>query len=143
MVVLNYNKIANPAPMNKSLLIHIIIFAGVVFFTSCASDKKIEPTCNIPAIVSFGNDIIPIFETRCALPGCHIQSHPTLDLQTPVAFQNLLDVNEIDLQTPTNSKIYRRITGITPPQMPLGNEPLSNCQMETILTWIQQGATNN
>jgi len=127
----------------KKASIYLIIEFSLILLVSCTSDERIEPEGAVPEVVSFEQDIIPIFQARCAFTGCHVETHPTLDLQASVAFEELFNTNEIDLDNPTNSKIYRRITGETPPQMPLGMEPLNESQMETILRWIEQGAPNN
>ena len=44
---------------------------------------------------------------------------------------------------PDQSLLYQRVTGQTPPQMPLDNAPLFTAQIDAIKSWIAEGAPKN
>lgn len=94
----------------------------------------------------------PIFDARCATPGCHGDVAPAagLDLTAGSSRANLLEVPatqnpEINLVTPgnpTNSYLMKKLTeaGFAGIQMPAGAPPLSEAELETVRLWISYGA---
>lgn len=97
----------------------------------------------------------PIFDARCATPGCHGDIAPAagLDLTAGAARGNLLEVAstqnpEVDLVTPgnpTNSYLMKKLleAGFTGVQMPKGSEPLGDAELDTIRLWISYGAPDD
>lgn len=107
-------------------------------------------------LISFANEIQPIFNRSCAIAGCHASARPphNLDLSSGVARGNL--VNVPSAQNPAfirvvpgnadQSLLYLKISQSTPPvgsQMPLGQPPLSLEEQQKIRDWINQGALDN
>jgi hypothetical protein len=80
--------------------------------------------------VSFKNDIVPIFNTSCK--SCHSSSNETLNLETNV-YTNVS--KEVNTTTPTSSKLYIKFNE--------GHNGATAAQATKVLTWIQEGATNN
>jgi hypothetical protein len=77
-----------------------------------------------------------IIHTRCL--GCH-QAPPV----NFTSYQTLMGSQVINLQNPTASKIYQRISSGDPDfRMPQGGE-LQPGEIASILSWIQKGAPNN
>jgi len=100
--------------------------------------------CVVPAFaqtpkVDFGREVLPIFRQNCV--GCHGPSQATaglrLDRRSSV-FKNGL--RRVVPGSSENSFLYLRVSGAGPGlQMPPGG-PLSDKQIATIKTWIDQGA---
>jgi hypothetical protein len=107
--------------------------------------------------VSFSGQVQPIFNARCALSGCHSGAFPTggLDLSAGVAHGNLVDQPSSECPSfkrvapgaPDSSYIIFKLQGsgtcFVGVQMPFGGPPLSAAEIDTIRTWIAQGAANN
>jgi hypothetical protein len=100
--------------------------------------------------VCFSRDILPIFNSNCAVPGCHGGTNPhdgvKLDSYTNIMRKGIVPGN------PQSSKIYNMITGTgggkdgvdeedgkmpPPPRNPLTSE-----QIALIYKWIAEGALN-
>jgi len=106
--------------------------------------------------VSFSGDIQPIFSGRCALPGCHNTASAAsgMVLEAGSAFANIVGLPSAEQPTlqrvnPGNAEasyLVRKIrgdSGINGGRMPLNRTPLSDAQINTIITWINEGAANN
>lgn len=102
------------------------------------------PTVATPVLVSYINEIQPIFNDYCIT--CHDEFHPSLNLKTCCSWDQLLNSGAsapyVDTITPINSLLHQRITGTVAPQMPFGT-PLSTSDIDLILKWIEEGARNN
>lgn len=103
---------------------------------------------------TFSGDVLPILETRCATPGCHGSMAPAadLDLTAEVARDNLFrqsiqnpDVPLVTAGNPTNSYLITKLTGdgFSGKRMPLGSDPLSDAEIETVRLWISYGAPDD
>lgn len=104
------------------------------------------------ALVSFRNDIYtPIFEGRC-MP-CHSSDGGQIILApVEVAYENLINgvskndggVAFINVLQPEDSYLYRLVADDNIEYiMPPGNNALTPFEIQTILTWISQGAQEN
>jgi hypothetical protein len=88
--------------------------------------------------VSFQEDILPILQASCAVPGCHAAPNPPkgLNLETYAGFEKGGVFNPGDSK---GSEVIRRIDGGgMPPGAPLGND-----QIQLFKDWIDEGAKNN
>lgn len=107
-------------------------------------------------LISFRNEIQPIFNRSCAVAGCHESARPrhNLDLSAGVARSNLVNVqsalNPAFIRVvPGNadqSLLYLKISQTNPPigaQMPFGQSPLPLEEQQKIRDWINQGALDN
>jgi len=91
--------------------------------------------------VFFATDIQPIFNASCAVSGCH---NGTIDpnLSAGSSFDAVQAF--INTAQPASSDLYIQVTQPAgSPAMPEGGTPLTAAQTAKILTWIQEGATNN
>lgn len=80
-----------------------------------------------------------IFIPKCM--GCHASTHPNLGSHSVLTDPNNGLVN---LANPAQSTLYLRVSGSTAgTQMPLNSPALSQQEIDTILSWIQNGALNN
>ena len=88
--------------------------------------------------VTFQEDILPILQARCAVPGCHAAPNPArgLNLETYAGFEKGGVFNPGDSK---DSEVIRRIDG---GGMPPG-APLDDAQIQLFKDWIDEGAQDN
>lgn len=121
------------------------LFTGIViaFLHACEYKKWAEPSQPkpLPAVVSFSQDIIPIFNTACNTSGCHSGTSPAgnLNLSANVAYRQLFFHHDVDTINPNSSILYIQIASGTMP--PSGK--LSDYDIGLVQKWIQQKAKNN
>ncbi len=128
-------------------------------------------TLVVVTTIKFSANVLPIFTTGGKCTGCHAPggsgytgtggASGGLDLTTPNAYASLMGTGtgkasfekptymRIQPGSPDSSYLYQKIIGspsITLPvatRMPLGGTPLTETQINTIKTWIQNGAQND
>lgn len=98
-----------------------------------------------PGTVYFVNDVLPIFNSSCAMSGCHsaasAQDGVVLD-----NFANIMNTGKIKPNDPGDSEVYEVITENDPDKImppPSSGITLTAQQINTIYVWIAQGAKNN
>jgi len=140
-----------------------ITVAGGALALGCADfDTLLDPAGGAPdALVptpSFSADVVPIFEKRCSLGGCHSLAtrQAGLVLTPDAAYDALVGVPS-SLVPPTlrvrplrpDSSWLVAIIGADDAarrgysRMPLASHPLTANQIATIVRWIEQGAQRN
>jgi len=101
-------------------------------------------------MVSFADDILPIFLNTCGGVGCHVNDSVNgVELTNYQATLNsTAETYNKDLVIPgdvAGSPLVDKI--LANPQfgirMPDGGPPLSTTQIQTISTWVEEGALNN
>lgn len=129
----------------KLIIIYIgIVFIAVVGLTSCYKDI-IKPELGSgpddlpPQQVSFQTELAPIFNTNCAVSGCHVSGAHAPYLTTSLAYSQILNGGYINIAIPKESKIYRMITGDMGQYMPA---PVKT-NTQKVYDWIRNGAPNN
>jgi hypothetical protein len=145
----------------KAARVAALVAAGI--FGACADfDGVVNPTGGLPDVVvdvpQFTRDIVPIFERRCGIGGCHSEAARQGGLVlTPTAAHAAL-VNK-PAQTRIGQVLVRpgdaanswlviairdddaRRLGLA--RMPLASGPLTPNQIQTIVNWISRGAPND
>lgn len=115
-----------------------------VLFSSCYYDNEdsLYPplpdgveVCELEEI-SYSMVIMPIMEASCTTPDCHAGNIPAdnLDLTSYAEVKKIAD----------NGKLFgvvAHLAGFS--KMPRNANKLSDCQINQIDNWIQQGAQNN
>jgi len=124
---------------------------ATAFLYSCSKDVgQLTPSTSqttqqqLPSVVSFSNDIVPIFNSSCNNnPVCHTASYHagTLDLAPLSAYNSLFAKHQVDTLNPSGSNLVIVINNGSMPLPP--NMSLTNYQQQLILKWIQQMAKNN
>jgi ubiquinol-cytochrome c reductase cytochrome b subunit len=134
---LDHNPSKSPRKRPVALSVAGILVVGMVFLTyqGLNSVPKVLATTGVVAHPSYVKDIDPIFQNKCV--SCHGNSG-NYSVQTyNSAIKNVV------LGNPSGSKLMARINGIQKPQMPMGQDPLTKDQIQTIKNWIEDGAKNN
>lgn len=127
----------------------IIIYTGVMFtlmigLSSCYKDI-ITPELGSgpddfpPQQISFQTELTPIFNTNCAIAGCHVSGAHTPYLTTAVSYTQIVNGGYVNLANPKESKIYQMITGEMAQYMPA---PVKT-NTQKVYDWIRNGAPNN
>ena len=122
------------------------IITGTCLY-SCTYDHTDNVPCNtsVPDTISFHENILPLFSADCSTAGCHSGGSPSgnLSLEDSIAYTQLMRSGSgyINTVTPNFSLLYSQMISTNDPMPPSGK--LSDCQIELVLKWIQQGAKNN
>ena len=150
----------NVAKATVSLISSILTISGI----DTGSTNTIVADSNIPIadsleiiisilgtlpLVSFSNQIQPIFNSQCT--GCH-GGNGGLTITAGASYNNLVNVNaqsscpslkRVLPNDAANSVLYKKVSGTTcGSQMPQGGS-LSTSDIALIRDWINQGASNN
>jgi hypothetical protein len=136
--------------------------AGFVSLGCANFDTPVDPSGGAPDTLvpnpSFSANVLPIFEKRCAVGGCHSVGtrQAGLALAASAAYASLVgvqstlrpSVQRVRPLDPSQSWLVTMISaddaarqGI--PRMPLATHPLTANQIATIVRWIEQGALQN
>jgi mono/diheme cytochrome c family protein len=117
-----------------------VIALAVLLAAACKTNPP-----GVPADPSYASDIQPIFNDNCIT--CHGSTSPSGAYSlTSYAGATGNGSDAIPNVTPgsaDSSKLYRKVTGIETPQMPLGRPALDTVKTATIRNWINRGAKNN
>jgi hypothetical protein len=128
--------------MSRKLL--VFVFIGTFLISSCRHDIPIDLNGTIsqncdPDTVYFGNTILPLLVSNCAMPGCH--NHGELDL---TSYASIMNSGIVKPRHPNTSKLVRVINGGGEEAMPPSPySALTSDQINSIKTWIDQGAKFN
>jgi len=137
--------------MKKQTIISALITLVGLILTSCYwhNWEKINPTpvvktCTLPDTVSYSKDIVPILTANCSLnnSACHSSSASSSggDMTT---YQRV--VNNF-CSGDSLSDMYKAITWSDPSNttpMPENSGKLSQCDINKIVRWLDQGTPNN
>jgi hypothetical protein len=129
------------------------MFTLLVAVLPACSDFGTDPTPTPPPVttdVKFGRDVQAIFNSSCAISGCHVQPMPTagLNLTAGSSYANLVNV-PTQVFTPgvritpgdVNASVLYLL--VESGQMPARGARLTPAQVSVIRTWIEDGAPNN
>lgn len=108
---------------------------------SCFYDNPPELVPFDCADVSYSTHIQPIWDSKCATSGCHNGTREP-NLLSAGSWNNLVGGGYIDLNVPTESRLYKSVT-FTENPMPPGGPKISPLEIEVIQCWIAEGGLNN
>ncbi len=99
---------------------------------------------NPDTLVSFQNQILPIFAANCGTAICHTPCSPANSRGLCLAtHQSILASNKVLPGDAENSILVMRLEGRLNPRMPYGRPPLPDSLILLIRHWIDQGALND
>ena len=104
-------------------------------FRGVLSDLNPNTECDTLS-VSFSTDILPILDSNCS--SCHGESYPESDL-------NLTDYESVASSVLTGETLERIMLQIDDGSVmpPAPNSLLSECEINKIVAWTNQGALEN
>jgi len=118
----------------KNKILIMLLLAALM--SACTYETIAPPEeAEIPDVVSFNDNIIPIFNDKCNNSGCHNAGGQRPDLSPANAYNSLVyGGNYIDTEFPEESELYKKITVGS-----MKNYATPN-NAAFILEWIKQGA---
>lgn len=135
--------------MNKTPLFAV----GVALTMALAVGAKLEgdanPACAASAVISFKDDVLPIFKGRCIdchQPGGVGYEKSGLDLRTYAGVMKGTKFGAmVTPGSPDTSNLVWLLDWKASPEirMPHGKSKLSTCDRDAIREWIRQGAKDN
>jgi hypothetical protein len=130
--------------------------------TAACTDFEAPGRVALPDVLvanpQFVRDVQPIFSARCATSSCHtFATHQAgLNLAAGYAYDEIVDVQSVFRPSwkrivPSKADSSFLIKTLLPDatqhpeisRMPLGREPLTDNQIQTIINWVNQGAVRN
>jgi len=134
-------------------VIKFLLPLALLGLVNCTTYKKQDlypsqsGSCALDTVktVSFSKNIIPIFKTNCSYSGCHddLVKAGSLDLDSADAYTSLMKrgTGYVNTSNPQASLLYSQLLSASQPMPPTGR--LSDCDLQLIQVWMQQGAENN
>jgi len=120
------------------------IYGGILLFLglgigSCYQDVILPPASQTapPQFVSYSGDLQPLWNSNCALSGCHVAGSQRPYLTEDISYDELLGGGYVNTVVPTDSKLYIAINGIMLSHIPLASD------RQKVYDWIRNGAPNN
>ncbi len=124
----------------------IIIYTGLVFIMgfgliSCYKDV-ILPNVAVdpdgpPQAVSYKTDLAPIFDSKCALSGCHVSGAYKPYLKTADSYLQIINGGFVNILVPKESILYKKINSDMKEYIPAAAD------RQKVYDWIRNGAPNN
>lgn len=124
------------ALFGRCKFLHGFVLASVLCLAGAARAEQPQS----PSIPQFGRDIVPIFEQSCK--PCHVDaSMGKLRLDSEAALLRGGASGPAIVPGHSNdSLLIKRLLGLNDsPRMPMGGQPLSSAQMQTLRQWIDGG----
>ncbi len=114
----------------------IILMLASCLLSGCYFDVIIEEEVEANTIISFSEDINPVFKSSCV--SCHdgIISYP--NLTSANAYESLLSGNFINTDNAENSTLIQKLNDNHP-----FDGSVTNTELQKIILWINQGALDN
>ena len=131
---------------NLFLILGLMIVMSLINCTKDQGPLIIKPP-PVPGdtLMSYERDIQPFFDLHCVR--CHNELHPSLDLRSGFSYNEILfDARFaplVDTLVPENSILIGRLRGIEYSIMPPDGELIREGEIDSISTWMLQGARNN
>lgn len=126
----------------KRLLINIILAAAIGFgLSGCYKDVILPETAvdpdGPPQAVSYNAELKPLFNTSCALAGCHVSGAHKPYLATDISYLQIVNGGFVNTIIPKQSILYNKINGEMKEYIP------SAVSRQKVYDWIRNGAPNN
>ena len=135
--------------MKSQSLLSISIVALSIGMVTSIGVLNAPNACAAEEMVSFKEDILPLFKWRCASchePGGSGYEKSGLDLTSYAGLMKGTKFGAMVIpREPESSNLMLLLDWRASPalRMPHGKKQLSSCDRSTIRSWIRQGAKNN
>jgi len=110
----------------------VLIIGVLCSLASCKNDKITAFSADCPDMISFSEDLEPLFVSSCSTSGCHDA--------TATAGYNLIGYNNISTNADVLLGVIRHETGVP---MPLGGSQWPANDIQKLQCWIDQGKLDN
>ncbi len=128
----------------KKATIYIGIFLTVLMglsITGCYKDV-IMPDAAVdpdgpPQAVSYKADLAPLFNTQCAIAGCHVSGAHKPYTETAISYLQIMNGGYVNILIPKESILYKKINGEMKEYIPSASD------RQKVYDWIRNGAPNN
>ncbi|MEO7924750.1 MAG: hypothetical protein ABIR30_13795 [Chitinophagaceae bacterium] len=124
----------------------LMIFIGVVVvvglaLTGCYKDVLLPEAAfdpdGPPQAVSYSADLAPLFNSSCALVGCHVSGAHKPYMKTAESYLQIVNGGFVNTILPKESILYNKINGDMKEYIP------SAVNRQKVYDWIRNGAPNN
>ena len=127
--------------MKRVLILFGLILTLGLFLTSCYKDvilpeAAVDPD-GPPQFVSYSADLAPLFNSSCALSGCHVEGGHKPYMKTDISYQQIVNGGFINTDLPKTSILYIEINGDMKEHIPSAKD------RQKVYDWIRNGAPNN
>jgi hypothetical protein len=124
--------------MKRVLILFGLILTLGLFLTSCYKDvilpeAAVDPD-GTPQFVSFSADLAPLFNTSCALSGCHVDGGHKPYMITDISYLQIVNGGFINTDLPKTSILYIQINGDMREHIPSAKD------RQKVYDWIRNGA---
>jgi hypothetical protein len=127
--------------MKKLLIYAGLIVATVFALAGCYKDVILpDATFNPdgpPQAVSYNTDLKPLFNSSCALSGCHVSGAHKPYMTADVSYLQIVNGGFVNTIIPKESILYLKINGDMKEYIP------SAANRQKVYDWIRNGAPNN
>lgn len=127
--------------MKRVLILFGLILTLGLFLTSCYKDvilpeAAVDPD-GPPQPVSYSTELAPLFNSNCALSGCHVEGDHKPYMNTGISYQQIVNGGFINTDLPKTSILYIQINGDMREHIPSAKD------RQKVYDWIRNGAHNN
>lgn len=144
---------------NRKCILSILIIPTFIFLFQACKHEPLYPIVGdpidsggivVPAeegcdpdSIYFQNQVLPIFQSNCAMSGCHNSSSAQKGVILD-SYINIMNTGDVHPGNPAISDVYEVIIEADPNKRmpPPPNNPLTSEQIGIIRKWIEQGAKN-
>lgn len=124
---------------NISLFLTLLIGLSGCYKDIIIPQASSDPDAYPPKPVSYSSELAPMFNTNCAISGCHVSGAHAPYLSTSVSYTQIVNGGYVNLANPKESKLYQMTTGEMAQYMP---SPIKE-NNQKVYDWIRNGAPNN
>ena len=127
--------------MKKTIIYTAFIFSLAIGMIGCYRDVIFPDTAvdpdGPPQAVSYNAELAPMFNTQCALSGCHVSGahHPYMN--TEISYNEIVNGGFVNTLVPKESILYIMINGEMRQYIPSASD------RQKVYDWIRNGAPNN
>ena len=126
----------------KQVLIYVGLIVSLGFgLTSCYKDVILPEAAfdpdGPPQAVSYNAELKPLFNSSCALSGCHVSGAHKPYMAADVSYLQIVNGGFVNTIIPKESILYQKINGEMKEYIP------SAANRQKVYDWIRNGAPNN
>ncbi len=124
----------------------LIVYTGMFFMLGFAligcykdvilPDAAVDPD-GPPQAVSYKTDLAPMFNSKCALSGCHVSGAHKPYMLTAESYNQIINGGYVNILVPKESIFYKKINAEMKEYIP------SATDRQKVYDWIRNGAPNN